>query len=543
MEIFKKSSVFLSNTEAFEQLILDYLKNDVKTTDLFEFTPDLKGLNSKLESQGERKLNRPILVEVLKEQYSFLDSSSERGQVFERIALLNESETFTICTGHQLNLFTGPLYTIFKIITTIKAAKALQESSGKVILPVFWLASEDHDMEEINHFFIYGQRYEWQTNWEGPSGLASCAGIHELVLQLRSKFSGSTEAGDWLDLLESCYQPSLSLSEATRRFLHALFGKYGLLIIDANDKRLKREFIPELINDVSIHQAERQISGTMEKMSLNYKIQVHPRSVNLFYLIGDKRLRIDYEGENFHLHDGSKSWTQADIEKEILNNPERFSPNVVLRPLYQEKILPNIAMVGGPAEIAYWLELKEFFTTSNISYPVLLLRNSAMFLDEQALNRMTKLHIQTDKLFENVDEWIRIYIKESSSTDFSMDESLLSLDKEFEILLKKLQLMDPTLKASVEAEQHRLKKALRGVEEKLIRSIKKKNESDVSQIHKLHEKLFPQGKLQERTENILPFLFKNGEAFLTEIYEELDPFSKEMVLFTEKTISVEKSSH
>jgi len=535
MPSFNRTTISLSETRIFDQLILDYIGGDPATSDLFVHAPNLVGMEKGLENQSRRKINRELLVKVMKEQYSFLVSETEKKTINANIELLSSTEVHTICTGHQLNLFTGPLYTIFKIITTIQSAQKLSLSSGKKIIPVFWLASEDHDMDEINHIYIYGQRYEWSVDWAGPSGKSSCRGIHTLISSMRDKFGNSEEAIPWLDLLEASYQPEDTLSMATRKFLHALFGKYGLLILDPDDARLKKEFIPEMINDISNHVIDECVSSTISKLPKEFKVQVHPRMVNLFYLANNKRTRIDFVDDQFKLQDGSQTWSEEEIRTEISSSPERFSPNVLLRPLYQEKTLPNIAMVGGPAELAYWLELKSTFIRNGISFPVLLLRNSVMFLDSQTLARMKKLKLNTSNLFETVDEWIRNYIKNGPVENFSAEDSMQEISRALSLLVKSVEKIDPTLVGAIEAENSRIQKSLKGFEEKILRSIKKKNETEINQLQKLHEKIFPYGKLQERTENVLPYLFKYGSGIIDELMNTLDPFSNKLFILEEQS--------
>ncbi|TAH38851.1 MAG: bacillithiol biosynthesis cysteine-adding enzyme BshC [Bacteroidetes bacterium] len=533
---FNKTTISLSKTGIFDRLILDYLENDPKTRDYYEIRPDIDALQQGLKIQNSRKINRPLLVEVLKEQYAFLDSPQDQQSVFSSIDHLLNDDVYTVCTGHQLNLFTGPLYTIYKIISTIKTAHNLSERSGKKVIPVYWMASEDHDMDEIDHLYIYGQRYVWPVEWDGPSGKSSCHGIQPLIDQLREKFGNSEEAIHWLKILESSYRPEYSLARATRNFLHSLFGHYGLLILDADEARLKNEFVPAMLDDINKHLVEKSVGSTVDQMSENYKIQVHPRSVNLFYLSDNKRIRIDFESGQFKLQNGSKTWNRTDLSSEIENHPERFSPNVLLRPLYQEMTLPNIAIVGGPAEIAYWLELKSLFLNSGVNFPALILRNSVMFLDSQILAKMEKFKLSTSNLFETADEWIRNYIKNGPVEDFSVDSSLNDISHIITDLSRKVEHIDPTIVGSLAAELSRIQKSLKSIEEKVIRSIKKKNETEITQLQKLHDKLFPHGKLQERTENILPFLFKYGRTFIDELMSSLDPFSNQLIILKEKSV-------
>ncbi|MBP6334072.1 MAG: bacillithiol biosynthesis cysteine-adding enzyme BshC [Bacteroidia bacterium] len=533
MPNFEKTEVFLSDLKLFDKLILDYLTKSIKTPDLTSFAPDLDGLIQNLASGKKAGIDRHLLVTVLKEQYSYIESSTEKDEVFEQIDLLEKEDTFTVCTGHQLNLFSGPLYTILKIITTINSAKELSRKSGKKVIPIYWLASEDHDIEEINHVFVHNQKYVWSTTWHGPSGRVSCEGIQEVISVLRTKYGNAEFGNEVFDLLETSYQSNFTLAQATRRLLHKLFGHHGLIILDADDVRLKKTFIPHMLNDALHNIAEKKVTETTDKLSAHYKIQVHPRKVNLFYLYGDKRERIEVVGDGLTAVGTEITWTKKSFEEEVTLHPDRFSPNVVLRPLYQETILPNIAMIGGPAEIAYWLELRAFFQISKVAFPVLLLRNSAMFLDEPSLIRMKKLKIGIEKLFLSVDVWIRDYISASPDSTFSIEEKLQNIDQIFQSLGNDADKIDHTLKSTIEAEQHRIRKSMKGIEEKLLRSLKRKNETEINQIYKLHEKLFPFEKLQERTENILPFLLKYGFNFIDELIKELEPFKNSIVIFEE----------
>jgi len=534
MKIFDKHSISLSETGIFDELILDYLKNDEKAKEFAAFTPDLAGLLANIESRKNVPINRSVLVESLTKQYNNMTDAPNFETVIRNINALKDEKTFTICTGHQLNIFTGPLYTVFKIISTIRTAEMLEAKTGKKIVPVFWLASEDHDMEEINHIYIYGQRYEWKSDWNGASGRVLCTGLSEILEQLKSKFWNEAFTDHWIDILHKCFQSEYSLSDATRRFVHHLFGKYGLLVIDADVPELKKEFIPEMLADVKESRAEKLVHETIERLSVNYKIQVRPRSINIFYLTETERIRIDSDGQNYGLQNGAKNWTRADLVNEINTFPERFSPNVVLRPLYQEKILPNIAMVGGPGELAYWLELKSLFSESSISYPVLLLRNSVMFLDSQVWAKLNKFEIGFANIFESADDWIRKYIKQDKDVDHSIEDSKIAIEHEFERLAERVVEIDSTIIAFIDAEKHKLNKMLKTLEDKIVRSVKKKNETEINQIIKVHEKIFPHGALQERSENILPFLFKYGDKFMEELYEGLVPLKSDLTIFKAK---------
>jgi bacillithiol biosynthesis cysteine-adding enzyme BshC len=535
MPIFDKTEIFLRQTRAFDPLILDYLENDQKTKEFIQFSADESGLLESLNQRADAKVDRALLVRILTAQYSAILKGDESSVIPEQISLLEDPEVYTICTGHQLNLFTGPLYTVFKIITTIRTARHLTAISGKKVVPLFWMASEDHDIEEINHINIYGQRYKWEVEWSGPAGKLACKGMQEVINTLKQKFEREEGSAKWFDILEACYKEEYTLSEATRRFLHVLFGKYGLIILDADNAELKKSFLTHFLQDVDENLAFAEVTKTIKSINVNYKEQIHPRPVNLFYIKDNRRVRIDKDLENFKLSDETQIWTKDELLDEIQSKPERFSPNVVLRPLYQEKILPNVATVGGPAEISYWLELKSLFNASGIPFPVLLLRNSAVFLTVQQVERLKKFSIETGNIFNSQDDWIRNYLKHLPSEEFGTDEAKSAIDKEFGKLSDLAGTIEPALKSQIEVERKKLTNTLQTIEDKAIRALKRKNETSVNQLRKLHESIFPSGKLQERTENILPWLFRYDTQFIDEALQHLEPLGKTLSIFMEKS--------
>lgn len=530
--VFNKVPLEFEKTHAFDSLPVDYISRKKHLEKLYGFFPSMDELKAHTKSRNQTPELRQMLVQVLREQYAESGITAD-GLLAENLDALSRHGTYTVTTGHQLNLFTGPLYFIYKILTTVKLA-AMLRAEGINVVPVYWMATEDHDMEEIRHASIFGQKFEWETSWNGAAGKAGTEGISDVVEALQQKLGDMLGSDGLIDMISAAYKGSASLADATRKLVHELFGSTGLIILDSADDRLKREFLPVILDDLQHHSAERFVTATIQQLETNYRAQVHPRTINLFYLTQDKRERIVREGDVFHLATIGKKWTLSEILEEARNFPGRFSPNVVLRPLYQEILLPNLAMIGGPSEIAYWLEYKSMFDHFNVPFPALVLRSCMLLVDAASRDRLIKFGLTEDLIFESSDEWIKHYLKSNPELSFSIEDHLQLMEQEFNSLSEEVSRIDVTLKGSVEAEKQKVRNALKSIEEKVLRARKKKNENEVGQLVKLKEKLFPGGGLQERTENFIPFYLRYGDAFFNELLHHINPFEQKFLILTEK---------
>ena len=353
-----------SNIRFFSTLITDYVDEQEKLRPFYNHFPLItefeKQITEKESDFSQEKRN--VLVSSLKAQYAELKTTPK---VLKNIELLAQSNTFTVTTGHQLSLFTGHLYFIFKIISVINTVRQLTEKyPNKHFVPVYWMATEDHDFEEINHFHLSNRTICWNSDQTGATGNFSTNTL-EAVFQTFDRAIGLGKNADELRaLFRDSYLKNNNLAEATRYLVNALFEDYGVVVIDGNDKALKKEFIPYISNDLLHSVAHQEVTKSIEalqKVNSTYPVQVNPREVNMFYLTPNGRHRIIRTTEGFEVHDTNIRFSKEAILEELNTYPERFSPNVILRPLYQEVILPNLAYIGGGGEIAYWLELKRIF--------------------------------------------------------------------------------------------------------------------------------------------------------------------------------------
>ena len=473
---------------------------------------------------------RSVLVDELKKQYQKVSQPDPKS--LENIERLADQNTFTITTGHQLSLFTGPLFFVLKILQVIKQTEVLNtQFSESKFVPVFWMASEDHDFEEIQSTTVFNEKLTWETDQSGAVGRFNLDGFEELKEKLKALFANHPES-EIHELLN--HYSGENLADATRNLVNQLFNGYGLVIIDGDDSALKKQFTPilkkELLEEFSASAVERT-NKLLEENGL--KTPVHARELNLFYLDEGSRTRIEKIGDKYQLSE-SKSMTEVEILAELDNHPERFSPNVVLRPVYQEFSLPNLAYIGGAGEISYWLQLKGVFDAIQLTYPIINVRNSMLWVDTASLKKMEALEFTVNDLFESVDVLKRNYIKMNAGEELDFSELNQLQQSLSSVIEKHVQAVDASMHQFAQAEIARLEKQLASIQDKLIKRSKSKNESAMMHIEQLKERLFPNGNLQERSTNFFSFSPDgNYRSRLLELYKHIDPSNADFCVIVE----------
>jgi bacillithiol biosynthesis cysteine-adding enzyme BshC len=513
----------LSSLQHSEKIIVDYLDRSSTLKSFIQEYPSDIAFELAIKNRNFSSSSRQILTDELKLQYSALNPEKA---VTNSIELLLNERTFTVTTGHQLCLFTGPMYFIFKIISTIKLAENLKSKFPENnFVPVYWMASEDHDFEEINHVWVHGKKLEWTNNTGGAVGRLSLAGIEALISQLEALLPDSLSQKEWLTLLRDSFSKD-NLAEATQSLVHALFGKKGLIALNPDSQALKKLFAPVMKAELVANDGEKLIAYTTGKLQdMGYKTLVNARPINLFYLGKNFRGRIEKNEADWSVVSHDKQWNETELLEELSNHPENFSPNVVMRPLYQEAILPNLAYVGGPGEISYWMQFKSNFEHYSIQYPLLVLRDSALILNAKQNSKIQKIGIELKALFLDRNAQIAGLLPVADTAVEKEKESLSSLYAQLRI---KAMAIDPTLEAFVNAEKQRQIQALEGVEKKMTKALKQREEVKIQQLDKVMEDLFPNGKLNERRDNIFPLLNEFGPNLLDELFANFDPLKGEL---------------
>jgi bacillithiol biosynthesis cysteine-adding enzyme BshC len=515
----------------FTKLIVDYLDEKSELKSLYKRFPKLENFKEQIEEKQENfpLENRTILVSELEKQYAnFKISDATKNH----IKLLNNSNTFTVTTGHQLNLFTGPLYFIYKIVSTINLCKQLKKVyPNHDFVPVYWMATEDHDFEEINYFNFKNKKIQWQRESSGPVGRLSTEGLKEVLSQFSNEVGTSENANFLKELFEKSYLNHSNLADATRYLANELFKDEGLVILDGDSIALKKTFV-SYVKEELLHQTSFQKVTETANQLTNYKIQVNPREINLFYIEDTLRERIVLENGIYKVNNTNITFTEIEILAEIENHPEKFSPNVILRPLYQEVVLPNLCYIGGGGELAYWLELKSNFDANKITYPMLLLRNSVVTITSKQAEKADKLELSYADLFANQQELFNQKTKEFSKFIIDFSEQKEALKKQFEALYTIANQTDKSFSGAVKAQEIKQIKGLENLEKRLLRAEKRIHKDRLQRILVLQNEIFPNQSLQERKANFSEFYLEYGDTFLKKILSELKPLDQEFKVIT-----------
>ena len=445
---------------------------------------------------------RKDLRNAILEQYSEIELSEP---VKKNIESLIDDNTFTVTTGHQLNIFSGPLYIIYKIISTIKLSENLNAKyPNRNFIPVYWMASEDHDFEEIKSFFSNGKKYNWDIKTKGAVGNIDPRSLKQIIDLIP----------DSLDVFDRAYTSSVSLSDAVRKYMNSLFEAYGLVVIDPSSKVLK-EKIHDLIADDIFHNTISKLEKSSEEKS-----QVYVRKINFFYMNNGIRERIESSNNKYKVVGTDIEFTKSDLRKLIDSNPEYFSPNVITRCLYQQRIMPNVAYVGGPSEVLYWLAFRKFFERYNEVFPVIIPRDSVLIISSKFSSIIKKYGLDKEDIFNGKNYMERKALGVLNDKDKNFSSEISMIKDQFELIAEKYKLVDKTMSPHVLSNSKKIEKMLSQIEKRFFKSQKDRNTVLVSKINDLDNSAFPEGVPQERKENILTFY---SSTFIEDLHRLLDP--------------------
>ena len=517
-----------SQTGKFTKIVLDYINGAPELKDFYEHAVNVEGIKSAIFERKKYNTNRKLLVDRFLKQYEFEKSEKIQGNIN---SLLSEN-TFTICTAHQPNIFTGHLYFIYKILHIIKLSDFLKNELPEYkFVPVFFMGSEDADLQELNHIELEGEKYVWETAQTGAFGRMR---VDENLLKLIEKISGRLSVekhGNFLiDLLKKCYSKNTTIEEATFLFVHELFKEFGLLILLPDNASFKNEMISIFEKDIFDHTSSEIVSRSSEKLSENYKAQAYPREINLFYLKGDIRNRIVPVEDHFVIHDTDIVFSKEEMKAELQQHPERFSPNVILRALFQEVILPDVAWIGGGGELAYWLQLKELFKNYEVPFPVLMLRNSFLVVDEKYQRLLDKLYLKAIDLFKGKEVLLKEIVNKESSLILNLEKQKKEIDKIYAEIKSIVSAIDTTLEEHTKALETKQMNKISALEKKMFRAEKRKFSDQKNQLNKIFAGLFPGDGLQERTENFMLYYSRWGDDFFKILYEASLPLDPEFCI-------------
>jgi bacillithiol synthase len=515
--MFLAKSIAYKDTGYFSRIILDYLEGNEKIREFYSFGPNEEGIAQAIAAKKNHKTDRSLLVSVFRKQYPGVDQNQK---VFKNIESLLSENTFTICTAHQPNLFTGPLYFIYKILHAIKLADHCKNKfPGYEFVPVYYMGSEDADLEELNHFVTKGKYYEWNTAQSGAVGrMRADADLLSLITELEKQIGVEPYGDEVITLLRKHFVNGKSLMQCTKELVDELFGSYGLLVLIPDDAGLKSAMRPVFEDDLFRQVPSKIVRKTCDRLSAHYNVQAQPREINLFYLEENIRERFDLQGERFVVNNSELSFSHEEIKKLLEDHPEVFSPNVILRGLFQETILPNLVFIGGGGEIAYWLQLKELFEHYSVPFPMLVVRNSFLLADKKWVGKINQTGFDVLNFFLPEKDLADKMVSRLSENEVTLNGSYKKTEELFREINERAGAIDVTLNKHVGALQQRSLKYLKELEKKMLRAEKRKHADKINQLKAVKNNLFPKGSLQERVENFSGFYAQWGKTMIENLY-------------------------
>lgn len=521
-------------THAFSRIALDYIDQSPGLKPFFESAPTQQGIRQAIEARMKFPNNRPLLVEALEQQYAGVETGEK---VRANIQSLLSAQSFTVTTAHQNNIFTGPLYFIYKIVHTIRLADQLNELyPGQHFVPVYYIGSEDADLEELNHTWVGKDRLTWETSQTGAVGRMKIdTALTALIGRMEGQLQVQPHGAEITRLLREYYREGRSIAEATFLFVNHLFRDFGLVVLQPDQPALKSTMTALFEDELLQQQASGIVEQTTAKLeAAGYKVQAQPREINLFYLEGDRRDRISVRNGKWTVLNGGPVFSREYILQELKDHPERFSPNVILRGLYQETILPNIAFIGGGGETAYWLQLKDLFKHYQVPFPVLVLRNSFLIIEKKYRELAVKLGLTAEDLFLPEQELLNKLVLRETENKTRLNGSREAADQLYARLQEQAAAVDTTLAGHVQALHKAAVYRLDELEKKMLRAERRKFSDQQRQIQSLKAHLFPGGGLQERRDNLSYYYARWGDTFLRKLYEASPTLEHEFVILAEQ---------
>ena len=481
-------------------------------------TPDEDGARLGLRQAKQVQWNRELLVEVLKEQANQCQAGSKAKRAIDDLI---HDHAFTVCTAHQSCLFFGPRYLYYKALSAIKAARTLSSNENPVY-PVFWMGSEDHDFEEINHIHWEGQTVQWKHEQGNAVGRMSTDGLEYAIDEVMrvAKASLSSEAlqelNDQLDVWKT--KEDVTYASLWQMALYQLFQDEELIVINADDYRLKKLFLPIMLNELSNNSLQGAVKESDEGVFAAFSMPLHVRETNLFYFENGVRQRVELDKKN---QSQVESWS-AQCEQ----NPEHFSPNVALRPLYQQVVLPNISFVGGPSEVAYWLQLAPAFTTLNVHYPQVLLRDQCIMVSQRVVELAQQYDVSWESLIQGDLAWQDAYLEKTFEEELTpiKDAQTLWYEKGKELSDYAHAMEDGLGKAYVGA-WSKMNKLNATLLQKTKRHLKQNHPEMLKHWDQLTRMIQPAGVLQERYASTLSLVAKKDHD-IKALLDAFNPFEQ-----------------
>ena len=514
-----------------QDIVFGLMNNNKKLKSFISDFPSFNNIISHSEKKKKEfsKVKRKRLVDEIKEQYKGVKISKELNN---NINSLLDDQTFSVTSGHQLSLFSGPIYFIYKIISTIKIVSELNKKSKKQkFVPIFWLASEDHDFDEIAQVNISGKLLKWEKKTlNQPVGKINSNNIEKVIKDYKNQIIDSKYSSKLIKLIDDNYTSFTSLSKATRSFINQLFSEYGVIVIDADSKNFKETFVENMKNEVLNGLCNKTVSKQIQdikKSFKNYKPQVNPSDINFFKIGHTGRVRIRKQDKGFKI---DKNISKEQLINEINKNPEKFSPNVIMRPLYQETILPNVCFIGGSSEIRYWIQLKSYFEKSKVIFPILTIRNSAFIVNSRVSKNIEKSGLKMQNFFVSKEKLLKDKTSQLSETNLNFDNLRKTLSDQFEYFKKISRETDKSFIGAISAQEKKQLNGIDNLEKKFYKSQKIKYQKELKKVEEIYNYLNPDNIPQERVINFGNLYSEFGDNLFKILIKRFKPFENKILV-------------
>jgi bacillithiol biosynthesis cysteine-adding enzyme BshC len=526
-------------------LFLDYLYEFENVKEFFNYNfrdQDHYQENFKRITESDR-INPSLLKKNLLSQYSGLTTSNKTKK---NIELLAKNNTLAVVTGQQLGLLGGPMYTFYKIITTLKLSKRLNDKFDNYnFVPVFWMEGDDHDFNEVRSINVIGtentiknigykEHIDPDDAKKSVGALVLDDALDEFFNNLDDSLRDTEFKAPLLSSLKNCYSIGKTFTVSFRELIHSLFDEYGLVILDPFDKKVKELLKPIFKKEiVDFREHTEKLVNISARLEEVYHAQVKVKPVNLFYSTDDGRYSIEPVENEFRLKRKRISFTQEELLEKVDKEPERFSPNVLLRPICQDFLLPTTFYVGGPSEISYFAQVTQLYEFYKLHTPIIYPRSSATLLESNISKTLEKYNISFNDIFMGVDELKKKVV--DSLTENNVDEVFSETEKDVELAIDRLQErlydVDKTIADNSNKYRSKIFNSLNELKNKAEQAQNQKFEVTLRQMERASTMLFPANNLQERVLNYTYFANKYGDRFLKRLYDDLntDKFEHQVI--------------
>lgn len=518
------TNIPLNQTNLLNNLVKDYILAE-PTAASFAHTPhSINGYKTLMDNKVFSQDKRNLLVNNLLNQYQHAGINLHNDdKVLVNIKNLANPNTFTVTTGHQLVWAGGPLFVVYKILTTIKLTQELQSQfPDKHFVPIFWLASEDHDFEEISELFLFNQSYKWQCQSNNrPVGTLTIKNLADLLAEITPTLAKNMRGEWYAALLHKCYTPDKTLSQASIYWFHEFFKAFGLVVLEPNQRSFKQLFTENFHQDIFNATTGTAMQTTNQQLeAAGYKPHLNHRTCNTFFLHPTHgRLLIKPNKNTYLLGDSGIQFSQQELAQLLVQTPEAFSPNVALRPLYQETILPNLAYIGGPAEVAYWLQLKKVFKAHQVQMPAVVLRFMGLIAGPSLQQKIEKTGLAPAD-FINDESFLKqqvLAIDQSAKSNQLMQQVLDNMQE----LLNAVKDLDTHLGKELLATKLSLKDFFDAKRKEISKLLVQKKEAEIEKALKLRQRIYPRGTFQERIETFMQHECQTNADLLENILHQI----------------------